>query len=452
MSVYTFRGGVHPEGNKELSAGKAIQPCLPKGEMIFPLSEHIGKPAAPVVKKNDMVLAGQIIAAADGFISANVISSCSGKVKAIERRLTGAGVEAPCIVIDNDGEYNTVPGVGEQCDYTTLSNAEIIDKVKAAGVVGLGGAAFPTHVKMMPKDPSAIEYIIANGSECEPYITCDDQLMREHSDWIVGGLSIMLQLFPQAKAVICIEDNKPEAIAAMEKAISGDSRMSVMTLQTKFPQGGERNLVYAVTGKYMGSGDLPAVWGCIVDNVATLTAVYRAVCFNEPLMERGFTVTGDAVVNPGNFMVKIGTSMTEVLEAAGGLKPDVDVKKLISGGSMMGMAIPDTEIPIIKGNSALVCLTHDEVEEAEEKMTACIRCGRCIHVCPMGLYPQQMAVAAKRKDYDRYEKIHGLDCIACGSCTFICPAKRPLMQQFKQAKGAILAQKAAARAAAAAKK
>ncbi|MCQ2441766.1 MAG: electron transport complex subunit RsxC [Oscillospiraceae bacterium] len=445
MRTKTFRGGVHPSGMKELSQGKPIQFYEPKGDLVFPLSQHIGKPAVPVVKKNDPVLTGQIIAKADGFISANIISSCSGKVKAIEPRMTTAGVVAQCIVIQNDGKFDTVPGFGvPNDDWASMTNDEIIQKIMDAGVIGLGGAGFPTHVKMRPRNPEEIDYIIANGAECEPYITCDERLMIEHSDWIVAGIKVVQKLFPHAKGIIAIEDNKPEAIKAMQAAISGESNMEIMPLHTKFPQGGERNLVHAVTNRKMESRDLPANLGCIVDNVATLTAIYHAVCCNEPLVSKGFTVTGDAVAEPANFMVRIGTDISELLEAAGGLK--TQPKKVIIGGPMMGMAITSLNRPIAKSYNALVCMTEDPVEKAFEQMTNCIRCGRCVRVCPVGLVPQQMAVAGQRKDYAKYEKIHGLDCIACGSCTFICPAKRPLTQLFQLTKKEIMAQKAAAAA------
>lgn len=446
MRLLTFRGGVHPRGEKELSQGKPIRLHMPQGDMVFPLSQHTGKPALPVVKKGEAVLAGQIIARADGDFSANIIASCSGTVKAIEPRLTTAGVLAQCIVLQNDGQFTRLPGIGEEngdvpvCDYTTLSNAEIVEKVKAAGVVGLGGAGFPTHIKLAPAHPEEIDCIIANGAECEPYITCDDRLMQERPGWIVGGLKVLLHLFPHARGVVAIEDNKPQAIAAMRKAVAGEGRMEVLALKSKFPQGSERNLVHAVTGRKMASTDIPANLGCIVDNVTTLAAVYRAVCLNEPLMEKGFTVTGDAVAEPGNFLAKIGTSVAELLDAAGGLK--AEPKKVIIGGPMMGMAITDLNIPIAKSYNGLVCLTEDPVETARRQMTNCFRCGRCVRACPVGLVPQMMAVAANGKDYDRYEKLHGMDCIGCGSCTYICPAKRPLMQLFRQTKQAILTRRA----------
>ena len=426
---YRFRGGVHPNPNKELSADKPFVTLQPKGEMVYPISQHIGKPARPVVRRGDLVEAGQLIAEADGFVSANIYATVSGKVKAIEHRRTYAAVPAECIVITNDGEYRVKEGVGVEEDPAGLTGAQILDRIKMAGIVGLGGAGFPTHVKLAPKDPSAIRYIVANGAECEPGITCDDRLMREKPEWVVEGMRCVLRLFPNAKAVICIEENKPEAIAAIQKAIQGDERFSVLPLQVRYPQGSERNLVHAVTGYYMESAALPASLGCIVDNVWTLAAIYRAVCFNEPLMERGVTVTGEGAVNPGNFLVRIGTSAQEVLEAAGGLKEET--KKILLGGPMMGAAIPRTDIPLTKQNNALYCMTVDEVELAEAQQTNCIRCGRCIRSCPLGLSPQLMMEAAKRGDLERFIALHGLDCIQCGCCTYTCPAKQPLVPMFK---------------------
>lgn len=442
MSRRTFRGGVHPKGCKELSKEAAFQEYLPKGELVYPVNQHIGKPAKPVVKKNDPVLAGQVIAEADGFVSANIISACSGKVKAVENRRTVMGVNAMSIVIENDGKYTLAEGVGKERDYRKLSSQEILGAIQAAGIVGMGGAGFPVHVKLAPKDPAAIKYVIANGAECEPYITCDDQLMRTCGEEIVEGMEIILRLFPNAKGVILIEDNKTEAVLAMEKAVSGHEKLSVLAAKTKYPQGGERSIITVVTGKHIRLGMLPADAGCVVDNVATVRAIYRAVAKSEPLMERGFTVTGDAVVHPVNLITKIGTSQAELLEAAGGFKEGVTAKKLLSGGPMMGISMASLDVPVQKANNALTVLTEDEVETAQKQMTACLRCGRCNRVCPLGLTPQMMGVAAEKKDYDRYEnKLYGLDCIACGSCTFICPARRPLMQLFKTAKAEIMAAK-----------
>lgn len=440
MEIKTFHGGVHPAEHKELSKESPLTQLLPKGELVYMTNQHIGKPASPVVKKGDRVLAGQIIAEAGGFVSANIVSSVSGTVKAVEPRKNASGGSAMAIVVENDGEYTLAEGVGVECDTNGLTGQEILSKVQKAGIVGMGGAGFPTHVKLTVKTPEKIDYVIANGAECEPYITCDDQLMRTKAAEIVEGMEYMLRLFPNAKGVVVVENNKLEAIAAMEQACQGHDRVYVQPVKTKYPQGGERSLITVITGKHLKLGMLPADAGCVVDNVATIYAIYRAVKFNEPLMERGFTVSGDAVQNPGNFIVKIGTSHQELVDACGGFKQDP--KKVLSGGPMMGFAMTGLEAPICKNNNALTCLTVDEVEIAEGQMTACLRCGRCSRACPLGLSPQLMQVAAIRKDYDRYEhKLYGLDCIGCGCCTYGCPAKRPLMQLFKTTKAEIMATK-----------
>ena len=440
MEVKTFHGGVHPAGHKELSQESALQPLLPQGELVYMTNQHIGKPATPVVQKGDKVLAGQVIAEAGGFVSANIHSSVSGTVKAVEPRKNASGGSAMAIVVENDGAYTLAEGVGVACDPSALSNQELLGKIRGAGIVGMGGAGFPTHVKLTVKEPEKIRFVIANGAECEPYITCDDQLMQTKSKEIVAGMELILRLFPNAEGIVVIENNKPKAIAAMQEAAKGSQRVSVMPVQTKYPQGGERSLISIIAQKHLKLGMLPADAGCVVDNVATIYAIYRAVYFNEPLMERGFTVSGDAVEKPGNFIVKIGTSHRELVEAAGGFK--LTPKKVLSGGPMMGFSMTTLDAPVCKNNNALTALSFDDVEVAQQQMTACLRCGRCSRVCPLGLSPQLMQVAAQRKDYDRYEKhLYGLECIACGCCTYNCPAKRPLMQLFKQTKAEIMAMK-----------
>ena len=442
MKKVTFQGGVHPNDQKAFSRDIPFSVYEPKGDMVFPLSQHIGAPANPVVNKGDEVLAGQIIAEAGGFVSANIISSCSGKVKSIEKRMTATGAKVQSIVIENDGEFRTVEGIGTEVDYRTLTKDEILDKIKAAGIVGLGGAGFPTHVKLAPKNAEEIKYVIANGAECEPYITCDDQLMRTCAAEIVTGMEIFLQLFPNAEGIVLIEENKPEAIGAMQKACEKATKVRVLPVQTKYPQGGERSCITVVTGKHLKLGMLPADLGCVVDNVATIYAVYNAVCKSTPLMVKGLTVSGNAVKNPSNFLVRIGTCFEELFEAAGGVKDGVELKKAICGGPMMGFAMANLDVPVQKSNNALTLLAADDVEKAQLQMSACLRCGRCNDACSLGLVPQMMATAAERKDYERYEKkLYGLECVACGSCTYVCPAKRPLMQLFKQTKAEIMAAK-----------
>ena len=436
----TFRGGVHPDGCKELSREQPLRPFDPKGEMVFPLQQHIGRPAKPVVKKGDAVLAGQKIAEADGFVSAHVFSSCSGTVKALEKRRTTGGTMVDCIVIDNDGKFTPAADYTRKDDAKALSDNEIVQRVQDAGIVGLGGAGFPTHVKLKPRDPQSIRYLILNGAECEPYLTCNDQLMRQYGPEIVEGAELILRLFPNAEAVIAIEDNKPEAIASMQAAAAGHAHVSVLSMQTKYPQGGERSLISAIAGVDFPISQLPADVGCIVQNVGTVYAVQRAVLYREPLFTHCFTLTGNAVAKPGNFMVRDGTSFAELLDYAGGLKAGVSPKKALIGGPMMGVAVGTLALPIQKQHNGLTLMAEDPVEDAETIRTACLHCGRCTVVCPVGLTPQLMNDAANLKDYERYEKkLFGLECIQCGCCTFICPARQPLMQTFKQAKAEIMA-------------
>lgn len=443
----TFRGGVHPKGFKELSCALPLQKFDAKGEFAIPLSQGIGKPAKPVVSKGDTVLVGQIIAQADGFVSSNVASSCSGTVKAIEKRRTISGLAAECIVIENDGQYTPVEGLGKREDLNTLSNADIIEKVKYAGIIGLGGAGFPTYLKLSPKNPDAIRYIIANGAECEPYITCNDQLMQSEPEGILEGIEIILRLFPNAQGVVAIEDNKPQAIVSMRKALEkrpSKERISILPMKTKYPQGGERSLIAAIAGVNYPITSLPADVGCIVQNVGTIYAIWRAVEYNEPLFRHVLTVTGDAVKQPGNFLVPDGMLVSELVEACGGIKEGVTLKKSLAGGPMMGFAMTSLDVPVVKTTNAVTLMAEDEVEEAEKLLTNCLHCGRCSKVCPQGLVPQLMADAVHVGDLERYEfKLYGLECISCGSCTYICPAKRPLTQVFKQTKAEIMAAKRA---------
>ncbi len=435
MGLATFKGGVHPYEGKELSENKPTQILMPKGDMVYPMSQHIGAPATPLVKKGDKVLAGQKIGEASGFISANVICSVSGTVKAVEPRRVANGAMANSVIVENDGEYQTVEGLGNDRDPAKLSKQEIRDIVKEAGIVGLGGAGFPTHVKLTPKDENAIEYVLVNAAECEPYLTSDYRMMLEEPEKLVGGLKVMLQLFEKAKGVIGIENNKPEAIKKLQELTKDEPRIEVCGLMTKYPQGGERSLINAITGRKVNSSMLPADAGCIVDNVDTVIAIYMAVCKTTPLMRRIVTVTGDAIANPQNYNVKIGTNFQELVEAAGGFKTRPE--KMIAGGPMMGMALFDLDIPVTKTNSALLCMSKDEV--AANEPTPCIRCGKCVSVCPSQIVPVMMMKAALKGDCEKFEKLNGMECVECGSCAFICPAKRPLTQAFKEMRKTVAA-------------
>ena len=428
MGLATFKGGIHPYEGKELSENKPVQVLQPKDEMVFPLSQHIGAPAKPLVAAGDQVLVGQKIGEPGGFISACVISSVSGTVKTIEPRLVAGGSLVLSVIIENDGKYQTIEGFGKERDPKTLSKEEIRNLVKEAGVVGLGGAGFPSHVKLTPKDESKIDTVIVNGAECEPYLTSDYRMLLEEPESIIKGLNIILQLFDNAKGVIAIESNKPEAIKLMTELVKDEPRITVCPLQTKYPQGGERTLIYAVTGRKINSTMLPADAGCMVDNVDTVISIYNAVAKSIPLIRRIITVTGDAITNPQNYNVRIGTSYRSLLEASGGFR--TEPAKVISGGPMMGQALFNFDVPVTKTSSALTCLTKDEV--AEHAPSACIRCGRCVKVCPGNIVPQMIMEAAERSDMERFIKLNGMECCECGCCAYICPARRPLTQAFKE--------------------
>lgn len=436
MGRLTFPGGIHTYDGKELSMEKPTAVLLPKGDLVFPLAQHIGAPAKPVVAKGDKVLVGQKLGEASGFISSNIISSVSGTVKEIEKRLTVQGTMIESIVIENDHEYQKAEGFGNERDITKLSKAEIRNQVKEAGIVGLGGAGFPTHVKLTPKDDSKIDYVIVNGAECEPYLTSDYRMMLEEPEKIVGGLNIILTLFEQAKGMIAIEDNKPEAIQRLRELTVNEPRIEVVALKTKYPQGGERQLVYATTGRKLNSKKLPSDVGCVVDNVDTVIAIYMAVAKSTPLIRRIITVSGDAIKNPQNFNVPIGTEYTELLEAAGGFVNHPE--KMISGGPMMGVAIYNTKVPVTKVTSAFLGILKDRAAVVE---SPCIRCGKCIVACPLQLMPFELAALSNRNAEEEFVKLDGMECCGCGCCSYVCPAKRSLSQSIMQARASAMAKK-----------
>ena len=434
MGLLTFKGGIHPKDGKELSKDKPICPFKPQKEMAYLVSQHIGAPAKPIVKKGDRVLAGQMIAEAGGFVSAPVYASVSGTVKTIEPRLTATGGMCNAIIVDNDGQYESVEFSGND-HPEQLSKHEILKLIQNAGVVGMGGAGFPTHVKLSPKEPDKIEYILVNGAECEPYLTSDYRRLLEEPEKVIAGLKIVLQLFEHAKGYICIEDNKPDCIEKLSKLVENEPKIEVKALKTKYPQGAERMLIYATTGRKINSSLLPADAGCVVDNVDTIVAIYNAVVLGMPLMSRIVTITGDGVVEPNNFLVPVGTSFKELLDVAGGLKGPVE--KMISGGPMMGFAMFDVNVPVTKITSSLLCLTNDEVAHAET--TACINCGKCVSACPEHLLPTKLAKFAAKKDEANFLKYNGLECCECGSCSFVCPAKRNIAQDIKSMRKIALA-------------
>ena len=434
MALLTFKGGIHPNDGKSLAKDKAIKAILPTGELVYPLSQHIGAPATPVVQKGDQVLKGQKIAEAGGFVSAPIYASVSGTVKAIEPRFNPTGSKVNCIIVENDGEYKEVEYAPVK-PFAELTKEEILGLIGDAGVVGMGGAGFPTKVKLSPKEPDKIDYIIANCAECEPYITADYRRMLETPEEIVSGMRVILSLFDNAKGVFGVEDNKPDAIAKLRELTKDEPRMEVMALKTKYPQGAERQLIYATTGRAINSTMLPADAGCVVDNVETLCAIHNAVINGRPLMDRITTVSGDGVNEPGNFRVLMGMNHREVIEAAGGLKGEPE--KIISGGPMMGFAMFTIDTPITKTSSSILCLTKDEV--AEHEPSACINCGRCVDACPSRIIPSRLADFAERFDEPSFVKWEGMECVECGSCSYVCPAKRQLKQSIGSMKKIVLA-------------
>lgn len=434
MAFLTFKGGVHPYDGKELSKAKPVKEFLPGKEMVYPLSQHIGAPAQPVVKKGDSVLAGQKIAEMGGFVSAPIHATVSGVVKDLKKVRNNVGAMVDAIIIENDEKYETVEFQPAK-SLDALSKEEIITRIKEGGVVGMGGAGFPTHVKLSPREPEKIEYVLVNGAECEPYLTSDYRRMLEQPEWIIGGLKCMLKLFDHAKGCICIEDNKPDCIEKITKMVKDEPRIEVCTLKTKYPQGAERCLIAAVSGREINSSMLPADAGCVVDNIDTVCAVYRAVMFGEPVMDRIVTVTGDAVADPCNFNVKLGSSFADLLEAAGGLKQPAE--KIISGGPMMGFAMFDYHVPVVKTSSAMLCMSKDEVSANEP--TACINCGRCVSACPARLIPSRLATYSEHGQEELFVKNSGMECVECGCCSFTCPAKRPLTQSVRSMRKTVLA-------------
>ena len=415
------------------------------------LGEVVGAPCEPIVAVGDYVKAGQKIAETGAFVSSPIFSSVSGTVKDIRPMLTPGGATVKTIVIENDGKYDMADGIGKALDYENMSNADICAAIKAAGVVGLGGAGFPTHIKLAPPPDKKIDYIIINAAECEPYLTCDYRVMLEQPEKIIRGLKIMLKLHPNAKGVIGIENNKPEAIKVMSEMVKDIPNIEVAELQMKYPQGAEKQIIYAITKREVPSTtppSLPADVGCIVDNVATVMAIGDAIFESKPLMERVITVSGGAAKNPGNYQMKIGMKISDLMEAIGGFKEEP--AKFIAGGPMMGPAMYTLDVASTKTTSGLLCFTKEEAYIPPER--GCIRCGKCVEHCPMGLMPLELNRLAIKGLAEEFGNLHGMDCIECGSCSFECPAKRQLAQSIRAMKkiegGRRAAAAAAARAAA----
>ena len=425
MILKTFKlGGVHPPENK-FSASAAIE-TLPIPKRVFiPISQHLGAPATLVVNRGDVVKTGQLIAKSSGFISANIHASVSGKIFKIDNVMDQSGYKRTAVIIDTTDDQ-WAEGIDASADLMpeiTLSKQEIIQRINDMGIVGLGGATFPTFVKMMVPEGKKAEYLIINGVECEPYLTSDHRLMLEKGEEMLIGITILMKALGVEKAMIGIENNKPDAIEHLNTLCQKYKGITVHALKVKYPQGGEKQLIKALTGREVPSGKLPIETGCVVDNVGTAFAVYEAVQKNKPLIERVVTVTGKAAKKPSNLMVRVGTPISELIAHAGGLPENLG--KVIGGGPMMGKALMSVEAPIVKGSSGILLVPEEEAHRTAVK--TCIRCGRCISVCPMGLEPYLLAQEVKQELWERAEKDKIMDCIECGSCHYTCPSGRPLL-------------------------
>ncbi len=454
----TFRGGIHPHDCKELAKGSAIQPLPPPAEAVLPMSQHLGVPCAPTVKKGDAVRKGQVVGEPDPsnprrFVSAPVHASVSGKVTAVEPRPTPLAPSALCVVIESDGQDAWADGLGpggtgfqpvptgkmpvppQDAGATGELDANAIKaRIQAAGIVGMGGAGFPTHVKISPPPEKKIDTLILNAAECEPYLTCDYRLMIERPGELVEGLLLLARALGVTDAWIGVEANKLDAAAALTRAAEGKP-VRIGVCQVKYPQGAEKQLIYALTRRKVPAGGLPLDVGVVVQNVATAYAVREACRFNKPLIERVVTVTGDGVERPANYLVRLGTPFRALLDASG-LRDGV--RKIIAGGPMMGIAQGSADVPVVKGTSGILVLR--EAEPADWR--SCISCGRCVEACPMGLMPNEISIACEARDLDMAAAVNVLDCFECGCCTYVCPAKRPIVHWVKWGKAELAKRKA----------
>lgn len=430
MKSKTFKGGVHPPYHKDDSRYLAIEELGASKEMIFPLSQHIGAPAQPVVKVGDRVFEGQLIAAAQGNVSANVHSSVSGTVTAIKLMPHPNGTEAQAIVVENDFLNEVDASVKPHENIDKLTAEEIIEIVRNAGIVGMGGATFPTHIKLSPPPQDSIDTVIVNGAECEPYITSDHRVMLENTENVLKGLKVCMKALNVSNGVVAVEDNKLDAVETLTAAAKAFDGITVMPLETKYPQGSEKHIIKAVTGREVPSGKLPSSVGVVVLNVDTVNSVYRAVTTGMPLTTRIVTVGGDAVKNCRNYRVRIGTPVKDVIDAAGGFAKQPT--KIILGGPMMGTAISTTDVPVIKGTGAILSFTDEALKTTPD--SKCMRCGKCVEACPMHLQPFLLGAYGRKGDLEKLEKLSVMDCMECGVCSYLCPAHRGPLQYIRISK------------------
>ena len=433
----TFGGGIHPPYRKDPTKDKPIVAATPPEVVVIPLHQHTGAPCQPLVKVKDQVQLGQRIGDSEAFIAAPVHASVSGKVIKVEARPHPALGTAHAVVIESDGQDTPAPAIEPHGDLVDLGPEQLRELIRAAGIVGLGGAAFPTAVKVSPPADKPIEYLVLNGAECEPYLTADHRIMLEQTESVVYGLRALIKACGATQGLIAVEDNKPDAIAALTEAVKDQPGIAVTVLDTKYPQGSEKQLVWACLKREIPSGGLPLDVGVVVNNVGTAVAVADAVQRGTPLYERVVTVTGSAVATPQNLRVRLGTSFGELIEQCGGLVGQVG--KVINGGPMMGIAQPTVDVPVVKGTSGILCLSR--AESLREEPVACVKCGRCVDVCPVGLTPLWIAAHAEYGNHEEAERLGAEDCVECGSCAYTCPSRRRLVHAIRLSKGEIAARR-----------
>jgi len=436
----TFRGGVHPPEFKDVTKDKKIEPVALPSKVVLPLQQHIGAPLELAVASGDAVKVGTLVARPTGFVSIPLHSPISGTVKSVGEALHPSGVSMQAVVIESDGQDEWEPELLTRRDPESLGVDEIKKIIRDAGIVGLGGAAFPTHVKLSPPPDRKIDVFILNGAECEPFLTTDYRQMLERTADLVAGVGIIARVLGCAKVFLAVESNKPEALAAISEQAKGREGWQVTTLQTKYPQGGEKQLIEALTGRQVPSGKLPMDVGCVVQNVSTVLSVFDAVTTGRPLIEKVVTVTGSAALNPGNYSVRVGMLISELLEKTGGAAENLG--KAVMGGPMMGVALPNLDVPVLKGTNGLLLIAEPVPESLHR---ACIRCGSCVDACPIHLLPCDLALLSENERWDRCRELSVKDCIECGSCSFTCPAGRNLVQLIRYGKFTVMSQDRAAK-------
>ena len=429
------RGGIHTDDMKRFSEDKPLERISTPARIVLPVIQHIGAPAKAIVTKGDRVARGQMVAEANGYVSSPVHSSVSGVVVGVEERTTAQGMVCDHIIIDSDGEDRVANNFGKRREWKDMGADRIRAAIRDGGIVGMGGAAFPTHVKLSPPEDRPIDTLIINGIECEPYLTCDQRMMLERAKGIAEGIRIVAKVLGVKKTIIGIEANKKEAFEKMRDTVWADGDIQTELLAVKYPQGAEKQLIDALTGREVPPGRLPLDVGIVVQNVSTCFAIYEGVCEQKPLIERALTVTGDGVGKPANLIVPIGTPIRDLLERQG---LDERTRKVVLGGPMMGLALPALDLPVVKGTSGILAL----VKIPNFMPGPCIRCGRCIEVCPLRGMASDMVEAIEANEVEKYEHLHVLDCMECGACTFACPARRPIVHHVKKAKAQYAAWKA----------